>query len=110
MTYNCLSIDGDTSTNDMVSVMANGLAENNEITQENEAFEAFKAGLYQVMANLTRMLAKDGEGAGKLLECICTGCPTKDDAIVIAKSVIGSTLFKCAIFGEDANWGKFFVP
>lgn len=106
VTYNCLSIDGDTSTNDMVSVMANGLAGNNEITQENDAFEAFKAGLYQVMANLTRMLAKDGEGAGKLLECICTGCPAKDDAITVAKSVIGSTLFKCAIFGEDANWGR----
>lgn len=106
VTYNCLTIDGDTSTNDMVSVMANGLAENNEITQENAAFETFKAGLYQVMANLTRMLAKDGEGAGKLIECICTGCPTKDDAITVAKSVIGSTLFKCAIFGEDANWGR----
>ena len=106
VTYNCLSIDGDTSTNDMVSLMANGLADNEEITDENETYEIFKAALYQVMANLTRMLAKDGEGAGKLLECICTGCPSKDDAIVIAKSVIGSTLFKCAIFGEDANWGR----
>ncbi|MDE5604129.1 MAG: bifunctional glutamate N-acetyltransferase/amino-acid acetyltransferase ArgJ [Eubacterium sp.] len=106
VTYNCLSIDGDTSTNDMVSLMANGLAGNNEITETNEAFETFKTALYEVMANLTRMLAKDGEGASKLLECICTGCPTKDDAIIIAKSVIGSTLFKCAIFGEDANWGR----
>ncbi|MDE6723717.1 MAG: bifunctional glutamate N-acetyltransferase/amino-acid acetyltransferase ArgJ [Eubacterium sp.] len=106
VTYNCLSIDGDTSTNDMVSLMANGLAENNEITEDNEDFKIFKSALYEVMANLTRMLAKDGEGASKLLECICTGCPTKDDAITIAKSVIGSTLFKCAIFGEDANWGR----
>ena len=106
VTYNCLSIDGDTSTNDMVSLMANGLAENKEITEINEAFETFKTALYEVMANLTRMLAKDGEGASKLLECICTGCPSKDDAITIAKSVIGSTLFKCAIFGEDANWGR----
>ena len=106
ITYNCLSIDGDTSTNDMVSLMANGLAENNEITEDNEDFKIFKSALYEVMANLTRMLAKDGEGASKLLECICTGCPTKDDAITIAKSVIGSTLFKCAIFGEDANWGR----
>ena len=106
VTYNCLSIDGDTSTNDMVSLMANGLAENNEITEDNEDFNIFKSALYEVMANLTRMLAKDGEGASKLLECICTGCPTKDDAITIAKSVIGSTLFKCAIFGEDANWGR----
>ena len=106
ITYNCLSIDGDTSTNDMVSLMANGLAENNEITEDNEDFKIFKSALYEVMAKLTRMLAKDGEGASKLLECICTGCPTKDDAITIAKSVIGSTLFKCAIFGEDANWGR----
>lgn len=106
VTYNCLSIDGDTSTNDMVSLMANGLAQNDEITECDDNFEIFKSALYKVMANLTRMLAKDGEGAGKLLECICTGCPTKDDAITIAKSVIGSTLFKCAVFGEDANWGR----
>ena len=69
VTYNCLSIDGDTSTNDMVCLMANGLAFNDEITEENEYFETFKAALYEVMANLTRMLAKDGEGATKLLEC-----------------------------------------
>ena len=106
VTYNCLSIDGDTSTNDMVSLMANGMAGNTEITACNNDFEIFKTALYEVMANLTRMLAKDGEGASKLLECICTGCPSKDDAITIAKAVIGSTLFKCAIFGEDANWGR----
>lgn len=106
ITYNCLSIDGDTSTNDMVSVMANGLAENEEITEENEAFEIFKSALYEVMMNLTRMLAKDGEGASKLIECKCTGCPDKNTAITVAKSVIGSTLFKCAVFGEDANWGR----
>lgn len=106
VTYNCLSIDGDTSTNDMVCLMSNGLAENEGIATEGEAFEAFKAALYEVMMNLTRMLAKDGEGASKLLECECSGCETKEKAIVIAKSVIGSTLFKCAIFGEDANWGR----
>lgn len=106
VTYNCLSVDGDTSTNDMVSLMANGLAGNNEITEAGESFEIFKTALYEVMSNLTRMLAKDGEGATKLLECICTGSPTKDGAITIAKSVIGSSLFKCAIFGEDANWGR----
>lgn len=106
VTYNCLSIDGDTSTNDMVSLMANGLAENKEIDDFGEDFESFKSALYEVMSNLTRMLAKDGEGASKLLECICSGCGSKDDAITIAKSVIGSTLFKCAIFGEDANWGR----
>lgn len=106
VTYNCLSIDGDTSTNDMVSLMANGLAQNAEITADGEDFETFKAALYEVMMHLTRMLAKDGEGATKLIECDCSGCPDKDTAITVAKSVIGSTLFKCAIFGEDANWGR----
>ncbi len=106
VTYNCLSIDGDTSTNDMVCLMANGLALNDEITEKGEAYDTFKAALYEVMANLTRMLAKDGEGATKLLECICTGAPDKDTAITVAKSVICSTLFKAAMFGEDANWGR----
>lgn len=106
VTYNCLSIDGDTSTNDMVSLMSNGLAGNNEISEENENFEIFKSALYEVMANLTRMLAKDGEGASKLLECKCVGAPDKDTAITVAKSVVCSSLFKAAMFGEDANWGR----
>lgn len=106
VTYNCLSIDGDTSTNDMVCLMANGLAFNDEITEENEYFETFKTALYEVMANLTRMLAKDGEGATKLLECITSGAKDKDTAITVAKSVVCSTLFKAAMFGEDANWGR----
>ena len=106
VTYNCLSIDGDTSTNDMVCLMANGLAFNDEITEEDEYFETFKAALYEVMANLTRMLAKDGEGATKLLECITSGAKDKDTAITVAKSVVCSTLFKAAMFGEDANWGR----
>jgi glutamate N-acetyltransferase/amino-acid N-acetyltransferase len=106
VTYNCLSIDGDTSTNDMVCLMANGLAFNDEITEENDDYEIFKSALYEVMANLTRMLAKDGEGASKLLECICTGAPDKDTAITVAKSVVCSSLFKAAMFGEDANWGR----
>ena len=106
VTYNCLSIDGDTSTNDMVSLMANGLAGNDEITAEGKCFDIFKQALYEVMANLTRMLAKDGEGAGKLLECTCSGAAEKDTAITVAKSVICSSLFKAAMFGEDANWGR----
>lgn len=106
VTYNCLSIDGDTSTNDMVCLMSNGLAGNNEIADENENFEIFKNALYEVMANLTRMLAKDGEGAGKLLECKCCGTADKDTAVTVAKSVICSSLFKAAMFGEDANWGR----
>lgn len=106
VTYNCLSIDGDTSTNDMVSIMANGLAGNPEITEENEAYAVFKEALYEVLMSLTRMLAKDGEGASKLLECTCVGAPDQDTAIIVAKSVIRSPLLKCAMFGEDANWGR----
>ncbi|MCC8073101.1 MAG: bifunctional glutamate N-acetyltransferase/amino-acid acetyltransferase ArgJ [Clostridiales bacterium] len=106
VTYNCLVIDGDTSTNDMVSLMSSGLAENEKITCEGEAYEIFKTALYEVMMNMTRMLAKDGEGASKLLECICSSAPDKDTAIAVAKQVVGSTLFKCAMFGEDANCGR----
>ena len=106
ITYNCLSIDGDTSTNDMVCVMANGMAGNKKIVEENEDYKMFKQGLYIVMMNLTRMLAKDGEGASKLLECVCSGAPERETAIAVAKSVIVSPLLKCAMFGEDANWGR----
>lgn len=106
VTYNCLSIDGDTSTNDMVSLMANGMAYNKEITSHGADFDTFKSALYEVMANLTRMLAKDGEGATKLIECITSGAKDKDTAITVAKSVVCSSLFKAAIFGEDANWGR----
>lgn len=106
ITYNCLSIDGDTSTNDMVCVMANGMAENSEITEENADYEVFKQALYVVMMNMTKMLAKDGEGATKLIECTVSEAKDLDTAIIVAKSVIRSPLFKCAIFGEDANWGR----
>lgn len=106
VTYNCLSVDGDTSTNDTLTVMANGLAENPRIETENEDYEIFKAALYEVLMNLTKMLAKDGEGASKMLECTCEGAPNLDTAIIVAKSVIRSPLFKCAMFGEDANWGR----
>lgn len=106
ITYNCLSVDGDQSTNDTCMLMSNGLAENAEIAAEGAEFDAFKAALYQVMANLTRMLAKDGEGATKLLTCICSSAPDLDTAIIVAKSVIRSPLFKCAMFGADANWGR----
>ena len=106
VTYNCLSVDGDTSTNDMLTVMANGLAGNEKINAENDDYMAFKDALYEVLMNLTKMLAKDGEGASKLLECTCAGAPDLDTAIIVAKSVICSPLFKCAMFGEDANWGR----
>ncbi len=106
VTYNCLSVDGDTSTNDMVSVMANGVAGNAEITEENAEYEVFRQALYIVMQNMTKMLAADGEGASKFLECACSGAKDIDTAITVAKSVIGSSLLKCAMFGEDANWGR----
>ncbi|MGN0642257.1 MAG: bifunctional glutamate N-acetyltransferase/amino-acid acetyltransferase ArgJ, partial [Huintestinicola sp.] len=106
VTYNCLSVDGDQSTNDTCMLMSDGLAENPEITSEGADFDTFKAALYQVMANLTRMLAKDGEGATKLLTCVCSSAPDLDTAIIVAKSVIRSPLFKCAMFGSDANWGR----
>lgn len=106
ITYNCLSVDGDQSTNDTCMLMANGMAENAEICSEGAEFDTFKAALYQVMANLTRMLAKDGEGATKLLTCVCSSAPDLDTAIIVAKSVIRSPLFKCAMFGSDANWGR----
>ena len=106
ITYNCLSVDGDQSTNDTCMLMSNGLAGNAEISAEGAEFDIFKAALYQVMANLTRMLAKDGEGATKLLTCICSSAPDLDTAIIVAKSVIRSPLFKCAMFGADANWGR----
>ncbi len=106
ITYNCLSVDGDQSTNDTCMLMSSGLAENAEITEENADFATFKDALYQVMANLTRMLAKDGEGATKLLTCVCSSAPDLDTAIIVAKSVIRSPLFKCAMFGADANLGR----
>lgn len=106
VTYNCLSVDGDTSTNDMLTVMANGLAGNEKIVAKGENYTIFKTVLFEVLKNLTKMLAKDGEGATKLLECNCAGAPDLDTAIIVAKSVICSPLFKCAMFGEDANWGR----
>ena len=89
----------------MVSVMANGLAGNDKITSEGEAYEKFKLALYIVMSNMTKMLAAYGEGASKLLECTCKGAPDQDTAIIVAKSVIRSPLFKCAMFVEYVNWG-----
>ncbi|MCL2634356.1 MAG: bifunctional glutamate N-acetyltransferase/amino-acid acetyltransferase ArgJ [Oscillospiraceae bacterium] len=106
VTYNMVSVDGDTSTNDMVSVMASGLAGNNRITEENEDYETFVEALYAVMVNLARETARDGEGATKLLECIVRGAPDEDIAKAVAKSVISSSLFKAAMSAGDANWGR----
>lgn len=105
-TFNMVSVDGDTSTNDMVSIMASGLAGNEKITEKNSAYKVFESALFEVCAVLSRKLAKDGEGATKLLECTVTGAKTQEIARKIAKSVICSSLLKCAIFGADANWGR----
>lgn len=106
ITFNMISIDGDTSTNDMVSILASGEAENKEIQYNNTDYEIFVNALYVVMMNLSRALASDGEGASKLLECTVTGAPDDNTARIIAKSVITSSLFKAAMFGSDANWGR----
>ncbi len=105
-TFNMLSIDGDTSTNDMVTVLANGMAGNAEITAEGEDFSAFMKALNTLTIQLCRTIAGDGEGATKLLECIVTGADTLDAAKTTAKSVICSSLLKAAMFGADANWGR----
>ena len=104
--FNMISIDGDTSTNDMVSVMANGLAGNEKIVSDGEAFDIFCEALHNVTAYLCRMIAADGEGASKLLECIVDGACNEENAKLVAKSVICSSLFKAAMFGADANWGR----
>ena len=105
-TFNMLSVDGDTSTNDTLSIMANGLCGNKKIIEKNEDYNRFKDALYFVCENLARRMAKDGEGATHLLECVVTGAKTKKDAKIVAKSVICSSLLKAAIFGADANWGR----
>ncbi|MBR2311813.1 MAG: bifunctional ornithine acetyltransferase/N-acetylglutamate synthase [Clostridia bacterium] len=105
-TFNMVSIDGDTSTNDMVTVLANGLAENAEIVSDGEDFSTFMTALNTVTVQLCRMLAGDGEGATKLLECKVTGAKCPQCAKTVAKSVICSSLLKSAMFGADANWGR----
>ncbi len=105
-TFNMISIDGDTSTNDMVTVLANGMAGNAEITEDGEDFRSFMKALNTVNVALCRMIAGDGEGATKLLECKVTGADTVGTAKTVAKSVICSSLLKAAMFGADANWGR----
>ena len=105
-TFNMLSIDGDTSTNDMVTILANGLAGNPEVKEEGEDFTAFMQALNSVTIALCRKIAGDGEGATKLLECKVTGAADLATAKTVAKSVICSSLLKAAMFGADANWGR----
>ena len=104
--YNQICVDGDMSTNDTVAVMANGLAGNAEITGEGMDYDAFCEALSMVTTYLAKKLARDGEGATKLIECQVTGAPDQEMAAKISKTVISSNLLKAAIFGADANWGR----
>lgn len=105
-TFNMISIDGDTSTNDMVSILANGMAKNTLIDSEGTDYTEFCKALNAVTTYLCRKIAKDGEGATKLLECTVCGAVDVKNAKTVAKSVICSSLFKAAMFGADANWGR----
>ena len=106
VSYNRISVDGDTSTNDTVLILANGLAENTTITEKNENYQIFVEALKYITISMAKMLAKDGEGATKLIECTLTGAKTEEEGIIFAKSVITSSLVKTAMFGADANWGR----
>ena len=105
-TYNMVSVDGDTSTNDTVLLLANGMAGNPEITEKNEDYEAFKAALFEVNKTQAMQIAGDGEGAMALFEVKVVGAESKEQAVTLSKSVITSSLTKAAIFGHDANWGR----
>lgn len=105
-TFNMISVDRDTSTNDTVTIMANGMAGTPAITEPNEDFILFAKALRMVTESIAKWLAKDGEGATKLLECRVSHAPDVDTAKAVAKSVITSSLFKAAMFGADANWGR----
>jgi len=106
VTYNRVSVDGDTSTNDMILILANGLAENPIITEKDENYDAFLEVLTALNTIMAKNIAKDGEGATKLLECQIIGAASEEDAVVLGKSVINSSLVKTAMFGSDANWGR----
>lgn len=105
-TFNMVSVDGDTSTNDMLAIMANGMAGNEKITSKNADYYNFIDALNEILTSVSRALAKDGEGATKLMTCEVKNASHKNIARIIAKSVITSNLLKCAIFASDANWGR----
>ena len=104
--YNMVSVDGDTSTNDTLAIMASGLAGNELIVEKNEDYRIFVEGLTEAFKSLAKQLAADGEGATKLLVCSVDGAKTKQDAVTVSKSIICSSLLKAAMFGADANWGR----
>ena len=108
-TFNSITVDGDTSTNDMVLVLANGLAENNALTPNHPEWDTFVSALEMVSQDLAKLIAKDGEGATKLIEVNVTGAVSDEQARKIAKTVVGSPLVKTAVFGCDANWGRIIA-
>lgn len=105
-TFNMVSVDGDTSTNDTVFVFANGMAENKEITEKDADYEAFREGLLYVNQSLAKQIAGDGEGCTRLFEVHVVGADSKENAKILSKSVVTSSLTKAAIYGKDANWGR----
>lgn len=105
-TYNMISVDGATSTNDMCLIMANGLAGNEKITEEDEFYEAFKNALYFINEKFAKDIVHDGEGAGKFIEVNVNGAKSDQDARLLAKSIVTNNLVKTAMYGEDANWGR----
>lgn len=109
VTFNMITVDGDTSTNDMLVAMASGLAGNGELSRDHADFAAFADGLRYVCGELAKAIARDGEGATKLIETTVTGARSDDDARAIAKTIIGSSLVKSAAFGADANWGRIIA-
>lgn len=106
-TYNCVSVDGDTSTNDTLLLLANGMAGNKEITEENDDYEIFLAALNKMNKIMAMKIAADGEGATRLVQCTVNGAKTVEAARGLAKEVISSSLVKAAMFGSDANFGRF---
>lgn len=105
-TFNMITVDGDTSTNDMVLILANGLAGNQKLTEHHADWDYFLSGVRKVCESLAKQIAKDGEGATKLIEVTVNGCKSREDASKIAKTIIGSNLVKTAVFGADPNWGR----
>ncbi len=106
VTFNRVTVDGDTSTNDTCAILANGMAENPEITEKNGDYDAFVAALTELCRCLSRAIAGDGEGASKLVTCIVSGASDEETAETLAKATVGSALVKAAMFGADANWGR----
>ncbi|WLV25039.1 bifunctional ornithine acetyltransferase/N-acetylglutamate synthase [Aciduricibacillus chroicocephali] len=108
-TFNCITVDGDTSTNDMVIVMANGLARNDSLTPDHPDWPTFTKLIQSACEDLAKLIARDGEGATKLIEVDVQGAISDTEAVQVAKSVVGSSLVKTAVYGTDANWGRIIA-